>query len=92
MKFAEKVNKNALFKNRIYLLSDHKFEQVKKYLNEHFKKGFIVFNYALFISSVLFIEKSNENLRFYVNYRKLNAIIKKNRYFISLINEILTKI
>ena len=26
LKFAERVNKNALFKNRIYLLSDHKFE------------------------------------------------------------------
>ena len=27
-----------------------------------------------------------------MNYRKLNVIIKKNRYLISLINEILTKI
>ena len=26
LKFVESVNKNALFKNRIYLLSDHKFE------------------------------------------------------------------
>ena len=92
MKFVEKINKNVLFKNRIYLLSDHKFEQVKKYLNEHFKKEFIVFNYVSFILFVLFIEKPNKDLRFYVNYRKLNVIIKRNRYFISLINEILIKI
>ena len=26
LKFAEGVDKNVLFKNRIYLLSDHKFE------------------------------------------------------------------
>ena len=92
MKFIKKVNKNALFKNRIYLLLNYKFEQVKKYLNKHLKKEFIVFNYALFVSFVLFIEKSNKDLRFCVNYRKLNAIIKRNRYFILLINEILIKI
>ena len=92
MKFVKKVNKNALFKNRIYLLLNYKFEQVKKYLNEHLRKEFIVFNYALFASFVLFIKKLNEGLRFCVNYRKLNVIIKRNRYFISLINEILIKI
>ena len=92
LKFVKKVNKNALFKNRIYLLLDHKFEQIKKYLNEHLRKEFIVFNYILFVSFILFIKKSNEDLRFYVNYRKLNAIIKRNRYFISLINKILIKI
>ena len=92
MEFAEGANKNILFKNRIYSISDHKFEQIKKYLNEHLKKKFIVFNYALFASPVLFVEKSNERLRFYVNYRKLNVIIKRNRYFISLIDEVLIRI
>ena len=92
MKFVKKANKSSLFKNRIYSLSDYKFEQIKKYLNKHLRKEFIVFNYVLFVSFVLFIEKSNEDLRFYINYRKLNAIIKRNRYFILLINEILIKI
>ena len=92
MKFVKRINKNALFKNRIYLLSDHKFEQIKKYLNEHLRKELIVFNYASFVLFVLFVKKSNKDLRFYVNYRKLNAIIKRNRYFISLINNILIKI
>ena len=92
MEFAKEANKNILFKNRIYLISDHKFEQVKKYLNKHLKKKFIVFSYASFASSVLFVEKSNEKLRFCVNYKKLNAIIKRNRYFISLIDEVLTRI
>ena len=92
LKFAEETNKNILFKNRIYLILDYKFEQVKKYLNEHLKKKFIVFNYASFASLVLFIKKSNNKLRFCVNYKKLNAIIKKNRYFISLIDEVLIRI
>ena len=41
---------------------------------------------------MLFIKKSNKELRFCVNYRKLNVIIKRNRYFISLIDEILIRI
>ena len=77
LEFAEGVNKNILFKNRIYLISDYKFEQIKKYLNEHLKKRFIIFNYVLFASFVLFAEKLNNKLRFYINYKKLNVIIKK---------------
>ena len=92
MKFAEKTNKNTLFKNRIYLISDYKFEQIKKYLNEHLKKKFIVSSYVLFALFVLFIKKSNERLRFCIDYKKLNVIIKRNRYFILLIDEIQIKI
>ena len=92
MKFAEKVNKNTLFKNRIYSILKYKFEQIKKYLNKHLKKEFFVSSYILFASLILFIAKSNKELRFCVDYKKLNVIIKRNRYFILLINEILTKI
>ena len=92
LKFAKRLNRNILFKSRIYLVSDHKFEQIKKYLNEHLKKKIIIFNYTLFVSLVLFAKKLNEKLRFYVNYRKLNVIIKRNRYFILLIDEILIRI
>ena len=60
LEFVEGANKNALPKNRIYSISKHKFEQVKKYLNEHLKKEFIVSSYALFALFVLFIEKSNK--------------------------------
>ena len=92
LKFVEGADKNTLSKSRIYSILEHKFEQVKKYLNEHLKKKFIVSSYASFASFVLFVEKSNERLRFCVDYKKLNVIIKKNRYFISLINEVLTRI
>ena len=81
LEFAKKANKNTLFKNRIYSISDYKLKQIKKYLNEHLKKRFIIFNYALFASPVLFTEKPNNKLRFYVNYKKLNAIIKKKSLF-----------
>ena len=92
LKFAKGVNKNILFKSRIYSILNYKFEQIKKYLNKHLKKKFIIFNHISFVLFVLFIEKSNKELRFCVNYRKLNVIIKKNRYSISLIDEVLIKI
>ena len=57
LKFAEGANKNILFKSRIYSISDHKLEQIKKYLNEHLKKKFIILNYTSFASFVLFIKK-----------------------------------
>ena len=41
---------------------------------------------------MLFALKTNKNLRFYINYRKLNAIIKRNRYFLSLIEKIIKKL
>ena len=92
LEFAEGADKNNLLKSRIYSISGHKLEQIKKYLNEHLKKKFIVLNHASFASFVLFAKKLNGELRFCVNYRKLNAIIKRNRYFISLIDEVLIRI
>ena len=41
---------------------------------------------------MLFAEKPNDKLRFYINYQKLNIIIKRNRYSISLIDKVLIKI
>ena len=92
LEFAENADKNALPKSRIYPLSGHKLEQVKKYLDEHLRKGFIVPSHAPFASPVLFAEKPNGGLRFCVDYRKLNAITKRNRYPIPLIDEVLAKI
>ena len=41
---------------------------IKRYIEENLKKRFIELCNALFTSSILLIQKSNEGLRFYVNY------------------------
>ena len=41
---------------------------------------------------VLFTLKANNNLRFYIDYRKLNVLIKYNRYLLFLIEEVISKI
>ena len=79
-------------KSRVYSMSYHKLLELKKYLDENLKKGFITASSAFFASFVLFVTKSNGSLRFCVDYRKLNAIIKRNRYLISLIEETLAKV
>ncbi len=45
-----------------------------------------------YVSLILFIEKKDDSLRFCVNYRKLNALIKWNHYSLSLIDETLAYI
>jgi hypothetical protein len=70
-------------------MSNHKLQKVKEYLEENLKKKFIIFSKVSFASSILFIEKKDDSLCFCVNYRKLNALIKRNRYSIFLINEVL---
>ncbi len=75
-----------------YQMSFYKLQRVKKYLNENLFKEFITSSKASYFSSVLFILKANEDLRFCIDYQKLNAIIKRNRYSLSLIDEMIDKI
>jgi len=82
----------TLLRCRAYWMSFYKLQKVKKYLNENLFKEFITSSKALYFSLVLFILKANEDLRFCVDYQKLNAIIKRNRYSLSLIDEMINKI
>ena len=80
------------FRSRVYFFSSKKLETLNKYLKKNLFKKFINFNKTLFVSSILFVVKSNEQLRLCVNYRKLNVITKRNEYSISLIEKTLTRV
>ncbi len=73
----------------LYFMLSYKLQKIKKYLEENLKKKFITLSKTLFASSILFVEKKDDSLRFCVNYWKLNALIKRDRYSILLINEVL---
>jgi hypothetical protein len=77
---------------RAYRMSPYKLQKVKEYLNENLSKGFITPSKAPYSSPVLFALKANGDLRFCVDYRKLNAITKRNRYPLPLIEEVIGKI
>jgi hypothetical protein len=73
----------------LYKMFEKELKIVKKHLENNLKKNFIVANRLLFVSSVMFMKKTNESLRFCVDYKKLNQLIKKNRYSLSLIEKTL---
>ena len=76
----------------LYKMSTPELEEVRKYLIKNLKKGYITLSDSPFASPVLFVKKKDGSLRFYVNYRRLNAISKKDRYPLPLIKETLTRI
>ena len=79
-------------KSRMYSMFYHKLLKLKKYFDENLKKNFITINSTFFAFFVLFVTKFNDNFRFCVDYRKFNVIIKRNKYFIFLIEKTLIKI
>jgi len=73
-------------------MSTTELQAVKEYLLDNLSKGFIAPSQAPFASPVLFVKKPNGSLRFCINYRKLNAITRKDQYLLPLIDETLARI
>jgi hypothetical protein len=67
-------------------------EVVKKYLVDNLDKGFIEPSQALFAAPILFVKKADGSLHFYIDFRKLNLLTKKDRYPLPLIDETLAQI
>jgi len=88
----ELINEKTSSWSHLYHMSDYKLQKMKNYLIKHLNKDFISSSSASYASLILFIEKKDDSLRFCVNYRKLNALIKRDRYLLSLIDETLARI
>jgi transposase InsO family protein len=76
-------------------LRQHSIQELmaaKKYIEENLHKGFIEPSQAPFASPILFSRKADGSLRFCVDYRKLNALTRKDRYPLPLIDETLTRL
>ncbi len=76
----------------LYNLSEEQLQLIKKYFKKHLNKDFIESSIVFYASSILFVKKSDDELRFCVDYRKLNVIIKKNRYSISFIAKTIARL
>ncbi len=86
------INDSTFSCCQIYWMFSVKLLKIKKYLNENLSKKFITSSQILYFFLVLFALKANEDLRFCMNYQKLNVIFKRNKYSLSLINKIIDKI
>ena len=76
----------------LYKMSPEKLDIVKRYLDSHLAKGFIQASSASYFSPVFFVKKPGGGIRFCIDYRRLNAITKKDRYPIPLIEETLAQL
>ena len=61
-------------------MSTPQLKFVKKFLEEHLKKGFIEASSAPCSSPILLAKKPGKGIRFCVDYRKLNSLTKKDAY------------
>jgi len=85
----ELEDESQFFRSQLYLMLSYKLQKVKEYLEENLKKKFITLSKTSFALSILFVKKKDDSLCFCMNYWKLNALIKRDRYSILLINEVL---
>ena len=85
-------SENTLGYSPLWYQSTDKLKAIKQYLLENLDKGFIKPSQAPYASPTLFVKKPNSSLRFYVNFRKLNLLSRKDRYLLPLINETLARI
>ena len=83
-------NKKSRFES-IYNMSHDELTAIRDYFENALTKKWIRFFNAFVETFVLFVKKSNDSLRLCVNYRKLNEIIIKNNYSLSLLSETLKR-
>ena len=65
---------------------------LQKTLIDLLDKRFIRVSNSLITALILFIKKLKRGLRFYIDYRRLNRVIKKDRYPLPFIYETLRNI
>ncbi|MBW0475885.1 hypothetical protein O181_015600 [Austropuccinia psidii MF-1] len=74
----------------IYSLSNHESETLQAYISENVEKGFIRASSSSAGEPVLFVKKKDGGLHLCVDYHKLNAVTRKNRYSVPPINQLLS--
>jgi hypothetical protein len=84
-------NDTVLSHSPLYNHSAKELEALKAYLVDNLAKGFIESSQAPFGAPILFVKKPNGSLRLCVDYRKLNALTRKDRYPLPLIDETLAR-
>jgi len=65
---------------------------LRKTLIDLLDKGFIRVSNSLITALILFIKKLKRGLQFCINYKRLNRVIKKDRYSLPFIYETLRNI
>lgn len=76
----------------LYRLSADERDALAKHLADNLKRGHIRRSSSQCAAPVLFTRKKTGELRLCVDFRKLNAITRKNRYPLPLVNDLLGRV
>jgi hypothetical protein len=72
----------------LYWITLKELEATQEYILKNLNKGFIIPSNTPFASPILIASKPDRELRFCVDYQKLNTLTKKDRYPLPLIEEV----
>ncbi len=72
----------------LYSMSEDQLKEVRTYLDENLKRGFIRSSKSLTEYLILFVSKKNDTKWLCVDYRQLNKITKQDSYLLLLIKEL----
>ena len=87
----EDRGENSLKYSPLYKISLDELEAVKAYITENLDKGFIEPSQSPYAAPILFVRKSDGRLRLCIDFRALNALTRKDRYPLPLIDETLSR-
>ncbi len=87
----ELKNDKQLLYEFLYNLFNNELKTFRLYLDDALTRDIIRHSMNSIEASMFFIFKKNEKLRFCVNYRNLNKIIRKNHHSLSLIIQMQTR-
>ena len=76
----------------IYSLSEPERAALKEFIDDHLATGTICPSHSPIGAPVLFVKKKDASLRMVVDYRKLNAATRKDRYPLPRINDLLERL
>ena len=76
----------------LWAMSESKLQFVKKFVEEHLKKGFIKASSVPCLSPIMLAVKPSRNVQFCMDYKRLNKLTIKDAYPIPLIKETLAQL
>ena len=90
--YAIDLNEKKLLYNSLYNLFNTELEILRDYLKNVLVKNWIRHSVSSAETLILFILKKDKRLQLYIDYRRLNQIIIKNKHLLSLISKILNRL
>lgn len=76
---------------RIYPLSNHEEEELRRWIDKNLASGFIVPSNSPYAAPIFFVKKKNGKLRPCIDYRQLNLNTLKDGHPLPLISDVLSK-